>query len=325
MSDKEKKPKEKSFLETVREVNAAERKAELDEEAKRAEERAKREEQQRKAYEEKLRREKLELIKLKQGVISEEDIPKEENVEKQYTVWEKIGNFFYHNKLYLLFGLCIASIAGFLIYDVATRENPDITSMFIATDYNMEYYCDELTELWADIVPDYNGDGKQIARLYYVPVGYADESAASLYYAQGDRTKLIAEFQSGDTIVIIGNKQAYSDLGVLDGVFCDARELFPGDEYAEELGYRLAGTDFKDFIGYPELDDSELYISFRKPVKLMGTSEEKMQENFDKAVGFWKGFIEEHRVEGLTLPETEEPEIKNEYDFGEDTGSETVQ
>ncbi|MGN0667243.1 MAG: hypothetical protein ACI4KF_12050 [Huintestinicola sp.] len=309
MEDNEKKNKPKSFLETVREVDAAERKAKLDEEARIAAERAKREQEQRKAYEDKLRREKLELIKLKQGVISEEDIPKEEKEEKHYTIWQKIGNFFYHNKLYLLIGTCIASIVIFLVYDAVSREKPDITSMYIATDVNMEYYLSEATEKWADCIEDHNGDGKNIARMYYVPVGYADESVASLYYAQGDRTKLIAEFQSGDTIMIVGDKQSFAELGVLEGVFADAREIFPDDPYAEELGYRLAGTDFKELIGYPEMDDSQIYVCFRKPKKLMSTSEEHMTENYDKAVAFFTKFLETHRVEGRTLPETDEPEI----------------
>ena len=69
-----KKQKPKSFMQTVREIDAEERRKELEEEARQNEERAKREEQRRKAYEEKLRKERLELIKLKQGIISEEAV-----------------------------------------------------------------------------------------------------------------------------------------------------------------------------------------------------------------------------------------------------------
>ena len=88
-----KKQKPKSFMQTVREIDAEERRKELEEEARQNEERAKREEQRRKAYEEKLRKERLELIKLKQGIISEEDIPEEKVPEKKYSAWEKFTNF----------------------------------------------------------------------------------------------------------------------------------------------------------------------------------------------------------------------------------------
>ena len=92
--NEQKKEKPKSFLQTVREIDAADRKAELEEEARRAEARAKREEQQRKSYEDKLRQERIELMKLKQGVISEEEVESAPEPERTYTVGEKISNFF---------------------------------------------------------------------------------------------------------------------------------------------------------------------------------------------------------------------------------------
>ncbi len=314
-ANKEKKQKPKSFLETVREIDAAERKAALEEEAIAAAETAKREQQQRKAYESKLRQERIELMKLKQGVIGENEIQHEEEVKKTYTVWEKISNFFYHNKIIIILGVMFAALAVFLIHDYVTAERPDISSLFIAEDYDMSYYSGELTDKWSVYCPDHNGDKRQLAKLYYIPTGYGDNSRASMYLAQSDRTKLIGEFQSGSSVMIIGDKKAYQSIGMLEGGFYDCRELFPGDPYAEELGYRLAGTDFKELIGYEDMDDSQLYVSFRTPLKTMSMSEEKMQVNFDHAVSFWRDFIKEHRVDGLTLPETVEPEPLPDDDY----------
>ena len=97
--------KEKSFLETVREINERDRKAAEEEERRREEERREKEEAARKAHERKLNRDRIELMKLKQGIIDEDDIPKEEpQPKKEYTTWEKISNFFYLNKLYIVIG-----------------------------------------------------------------------------------------------------------------------------------------------------------------------------------------------------------------------------
>lgn len=313
---KSRKEKGKSFLDTVREIEAADRRAEIEEEARIAEERAKRQAEQRKSYEEKLKRERLELIKLKQGVISEEEISKApKEPERTYTAAEKISNFFYHNKWYVILGVFFAALAVFLINDYVTTERPDVQGMYIAPDYDMSYYSGELTSLWSEYAQDYNGDGEKIARLYYVPTGYAGDTAASAYFAQSDRTKLMGEFQSGSTVMIIGNKYSFMSIGVLEGVFYDCRELFPDDPYAEEIGYRLAGTDFMEMLGCDTVDDSQLYVAFRKPMKTMGMSEEKMQVNFDHAVAFWEEFLKEHRIDGLTLEPTEEPEpITEEYE-----------
>lgn len=313
MDNNDKKQKSKSFIETIREIDAEDRKAALAEEALAAEEQAKKEEKSRREYEEKLRRERLELMKLKQGVISEEEIQTEKEPEKHYSLWDKISNFFYHNKAYVIVGVLFAALAAFLIHDYVTTERPDVQSMYIAADYDMSWYTSDLTELWSGYAEDHNGDGRVIAKMYYVPTGYADDSNASAYLAQSDRTKLLGEFQSGNTIIIIGDKDAYQSIGILENVFYDCRELFPDDPYAEELGYRLAGTDFKELIGRPDMDDSQLYVSFRKPMKTMGMSEEKMQVQFDHAVTFWRNFIAEHRVDGLELEPTADPEPLPDY------------
>lgn len=319
--EREEKPKKpKSFMETVREINAADRKAELEEEARIAEERAKREEKQRKAYEDKLRQERIELMKRKQGIAVEEEETVPEPA-RTYTVLEKISNFFYHNKLFIFFGAACAALVIFLVYDFVTKERPDLKSMYIAADYDMGYYSGELTPLWSKYCPDYNENGEQLARLYYVPTGYAEDNMASLYLAQSDRTRLVAEFQSGEVVMIIGDKKAYQSIDALEDVFVDCRELFPDDPYAEELGYRLAGTDLMDMLGADTVDDTELYVSFRIPGDTMGMKKEKMQVNFDHAVEFWKNFLSEHRIDGLTLPPTVDPEPlpvdEDNYDYME--------
>ncbi len=318
MDNNEKNPKQKSFLDTVREIEEAERREELEEESRKAAERAKREEQRRKAYEEKLRQEKLELIKLKQGIGDETAFEAEKTPEKEYTAAEKLSNFMYHNKGYVIVGALIAALAIFLVYDLATKERPDIQIFYIAADYDMSHYSSELTPLWSEYGEDCNGNGEKLVRMYYVPSGYADETQASVYYAQSDRTKLMGEFQSGDTVLIIGDKKAYQSLGILEDVFYDCRELFPDDPYAEELGYRIAGTDLMETVGCETVDDTDLYASFRIPTKTMGMSEEKMQENFDHALAFWKNYIAEHRVDGLTLDPVPDPEPLPEFYETED-------
>ncbi|MDE7295057.1 MAG: hypothetical protein K2N72_11590 [Oscillospiraceae bacterium] len=307
------KEKKKSVIETMRELDAADRKAAIAEEAAEALERAKKDDRKRRAYEEKLRQEKLELMKLKAGMISEEDIPKEEQEKREYTIWEKISNFFYHNKAYVIVGVLLTALAAFLIYDYASTVRPDIQALYIAPDFDMSYYTDTASGIMSVYGQDYNKDGKSVFKLYYVPTGYADDTSASMYLAQGDRTKLLGEFQSGNSIIIIGTKEAFQSLGALEGVFADCRSLFPGDPYAEELGYRLAGTDFKEMIDRPDMDDSELYVSFRTPIKTMGLNEDKMRENYNKSVLFWTNFLSEHRVDGLTLPDVPDPEPLPDY------------
>ncbi len=140
MSDKKKKGK--SFMEVYREINEKEKAEEIKRQSELEAARADRERKARDEYAEKLRQEKLELLKLKQGVISEEDIPTEVKVERHYTAWEKIGNFFYHNKMYVIIGTITVLFIGFLLYDLLSRVQPDVAIMFIAEDYNVSLKSD---------------------------------------------------------------------------------------------------------------------------------------------------------------------------------------
>ncbi len=289
-------PMKHDLLDEIESNKKKQRSEELHRDSEESLRRAREDDAARRSYEQRLRRQKLELMKLKQGQIEEDEIEQEKEPEKrEYTFREKVSNFFYHYKFHVIAISVVVLFVGFLTVDYLRTVRPDIQAMFIADDYGMTYRCENITECWSSYTPDLNHDRKNVARLYYIPTNYTDTDAASMYMAQADRTKLIGEFQSGETIIIIGNKQAYDMLGVTEGVFVDMREIFPDDPNAEELGYRLAATDFKELVDYPEMDDSQLYISLRKPVKTFGMSEEAMEKNYNDALALVKAYIADHR------------------------------
>lgn len=285
-------PKEKkgrSFMEVYREVNERERAEELKRQSELEAARAERERKERDRYAEKLRQEKLELLKLKQGVISEEDIPTEVKAERHYTVWERVSNFFYHNKMYIIIGTAIFLILAFLVYDLATRVKPDVTVMIIARDDSFQFYTEKIELLLERYCEDYNGDGKVDVRVFYAPA-VMGESRNDLYLRQSDQTKLVAEFQSGDTVIIIADKEACEEIGATEGVFSDLSKDFPDDENVAELGYMLSGTSFAEDMEYPALSD-DLFAAFREPHGGIGFNEEKFRTNYEHAVELWTNYI----------------------------------
>ena len=293
-NNEESPKKEKSFLETVREIDEQERLREEQEEREREERLKQREIEERRAYEEKLRQERIELIKLKQGVISEDDIPKEEKIEKEYTLREKISNFFYHNKLPLIVGTAAVLFAAFIVYDFVTREVPDVTVLYINSDRNMEFYMDSAALQFQPYCNDYNGDGKTVLKMYYVPALYEDDGTVSMQMAEAERTKLVAEFQSGEAVMILGDPEAYDSLGITEeGQLADMRELFPDDPNAEKYGYRLSGTTFAENIGYEP--PADVLISLRLPRKTVGVSIQKMTNNYNNAEEVLKNYIAANR------------------------------
>lgn len=286
-----KSPKKgKSFMDVYREVNAREHAEELKREAELEAQRAERERRQRESYEAKLRQERLELLKLKQGVIAEDDVVYEKEPEKHYTVWQRIGNYFYHNKVYIIFGTLLAALAAFLIYDYVSTVRPDAVVMIIASDGEFNFITEDISEFLGQYCKDNNGDGKVSVRVSYLPAAPGEDSV-SMYYQQADQTKLMAEFQGTEAIMVMGDYEACEVLGITEGVLADLSEYFPDDENVTELGYMLNGTDFAKDIGYEGLADN-IFLGFRQPKKgSLGTSEKDFQKNFDNAVELWRNYL----------------------------------
>lgn len=277
-------------MDVYREVNAKEHAEELKREAELEAQRAERERRQRESYEAKLRQERLELLKLKQGVIAEEDVVYEKEPEKHYTVWQRIGNFFYHNKVYIIFGTLLAALAAFLIYDYVSTVRPDAVVMIIASDGEFNFITEDISEFLGQYCNDNNGDGKVSVRVSYLPAAPSEDSV-SMYYQQADQTKLMAEFQGTEAIMVMGDYEACEVLGITEGVLADLSEYFPNDENVTELGYMLSGTDFAKDIGYEGLADN-IFLGFRQPKKgSFGTSEKDFRKNFDNAIELWRNYL----------------------------------
>ena len=288
MAKKEKKPKEKNVFQIAQEMEAQQQKlAEEQEELARA-----KREEERKAYEEQLRQDRLELIRLKQGVIEESETIHEEHEEKRhYTIGERIGNFFYHNKWWLGIACFFAFVIGFIAYQTATTVYPDMIVLLLVHDDLLNAECNQqIGDLFAQYIEDENGDGKVVCDVYYIPA--SDETAERSGYT-GDSTKLFAEFQIGEACIVISDEGADQFI-VPDHTLTDLEEDF--GEYAQTDGVRfyLSDTKFADDIGWTEGKlDKDIYVGIRS-VRQTLDSEEEMQKTFDISYPALRKFIEEY-------------------------------
>ena len=286
-------PKKKTFLDTVREIDERERKEELERAAKIARLKAEKDRAEREEYSKKLALERLELIKLKSGAITEDEseiLRKEEVPEKVYTKKERFENFLYHHKFQLAVFLFIAVLSGFFIHDFASRVIPDVSVMFIASDGDFAFYTEKASEVLERYCEDFNGDGKIKVRVSYLPVVNMEDNLAAFQYNQANQVKLIAEFQSADSIIVIADEKSVFEAGINEGVLKDLRVIYPDNEDVNEFGYMLNATSFAEDIDYPELADN-LFIAFREPKSGLGINETRFLENFNNALKMWDGYL----------------------------------
>ena len=163
---KENKKKERGILDTVREVNEKEKQAVRDKKAKLAKEY----EAEREEYGKSIQEDKLELLKLKSGVITESEKLKSNEEEKHYTKWQKFKNFIYHSKWWLGIATFFAAVAIFLVVDTITQTKPDLNVMLLSDDVELYSRYDQMTQWLQDISGDINEDGKEFVNVMYIPV-----------------------------------------------------------------------------------------------------------------------------------------------------------
>ncbi|MDE6088821.1 MAG: SGNH/GDSL hydrolase family protein [Oscillospiraceae bacterium] len=250
----------------------------------------KQKEQQRLAYEEQLRQEKLELIRLKQGVIEESTtIYEEHEDQKKYTIFQKISNFFYANQWWM--GICgfFVVLAGFLVWQVVTTVHPDMIILLVSHNDLFHASCSEgISDIFEQYIDDINQDGEVIVDVYYMPS--SPETQERDGYT-GDNAKLYAEFQTGEAVLVISDSDA-DEFIVPEHTLVNLEEYFGDYEETEDMRFLLSGTAFADVLEYDEPLDDDIYIGIRQVRETMD-SIEKMQEVYDIAFPALEKFIQE--------------------------------
>ena len=270
---------QKSVLEVNREFQKKRQEEQEKLERKIEEKRVAKEKQKREEYEKKLLEEKKELIRLKQGLIDESETIHEVHEEAVIlTPWQKFRNFIYHNKWWLGLAVIFAALAGFLIYNLATKPNPDVIVLVmcnnnaVGNESELEDYVKQFTE-------DLNHNGKVQVAVYYIPI------AEDIYvnFANGSDTKLTTQLESADSVIVIGDNSLMKLFGPDDDVFVDLSESFPHSKHFRNGKFYLQGTDFAKKIGIEDKYITyDMFIAVRKPRKLLYADKDDMQETYDK-------------------------------------------
>ncbi len=230
------------------------------------------------ARDKRLEAERLELIRLKQGVIEESETIHEEHEEEiKLTLRQKIVNFFYHNKWWLGIGTVFTAIAVFLSYNLITKPRPDIVVLVIGESYEIAEEGD-LKGYVESFCEDFNGNGKVEAAVYYIPYTGIETKD----YTNGVHTKLTAELQAAEGVIVIGNNMA-ADILSTDGIFTDLSQIYSDNELIEKDRFMLSDSTLADRLGIEKSAvTDDWFMAIRAPQDLMNADKEDMQGVYNK-------------------------------------------
>lgn len=240
-------------------------------------------------YDRKIQEERLELIRLKQGVIEEsETIHEEQPEEIKLSVRKKIVNFFYHNKWWLFLAIFFVALASYLTYTLIMRPNPDMV-VLVLCDNEAIGNSAQFEDYLETFIEDYNGNGEIKVSTYYIP--YSDNSYTN--YQTGNETKLTTEMQSAEAVIVVGGSNINPVIDP-ENTLVDLSEIYPDNVQVRSYGFFLKNTDFAERIGIdPEEVTGDLYIGIRKPRNLLYSDTEDMQKTYNRDFPVLEKIIED--------------------------------
>lgn len=248
------------------------------------EERERREQEE---HDKRLEAERLELIRLKQGIIDDSEIIHENHVEVKQNIFQKIGDFFYHNSWWLWIAVALCLIFGLLVSSLINQPHPDIIFLVIGENYAMSEESD-IEEYFAEFTEDFNGNGEILASMYYIP--YTADTNKD--YLNSVDSKLTSELNSARAVILIGNKLTKNVL--FDDSLVDLSGIYPDNEHIRKDKFMLSDTDFAEKIGLQkEQISDDWFISIRTPKKLLYSSLEEMQEVYDRDFAVFDAIIKD--------------------------------
>ena len=189
--------------------------------------------------------EKRELLRLKQGLIEDSDIIEQDVHEEpeELTAVKKIDNFFYRNKWFVVAGVFFAAVAVFLVHQMLSREQPDLTvilavySIDLTKSGNMQYIQSNTAKFYGEIE-------RGVAELYICDADLLTSERAS------------EEYDPDDESMTLTYENMFSDIGEALGI----------PEYNGKLRIDLNDTGFVYAAKWENSCPDTLAFSIRREI-----------------------------------------------------------
>lgn len=252
-----------------------------------------RKEQERKDYEKQLDNEKIELVKLKSGVIDESDIIKEEAPKViKLSKKEWIKNFWWHNKIIIILVVFAIAVVSYITYDSLSRVKPDIKVMMTVNN-GLVNRTEEVADYFERFCPDINGDGEVNVQILSAPL---TEDTDDYVQIQKYQEVYLANMQTGEIIFILTDDKTDADIysdNESDNLLSDVSPDFADNEFVTNKGLSLKGDYIEDVFKYHTNYPQDIYLGMRAPIKTLKDSKDDMQKNYDKAYEIFKSMAED--------------------------------
>ncbi|MCL2634023.1 MAG: hypothetical protein FWD34_05850 [Oscillospiraceae bacterium] len=251
---------------------------------------------------------KRELLKLRQGLIEEEEseILSEEKPNAYVMPKGKaaVENFFYHNKFYVIVAAFFAVVIAFLIFSIVAKEIGDIRILTIGTTLDASSVLflkmGSIEEAFELYTPDFDGNGKIHVSNYFITLYENYGVAADTIH--GNTIKLFGEMQEGEALIIMGDRGAFELIAgdtepELERFFHNLHERYPDDpNVIDSVFYSVKGTPLALAAGLTDEESEDMFIAVRMNMGAANISEAKAAANLEKAWIVMDNIVSDNKI-----------------------------
>jgi len=222
-------------------------------------------------YKKKLEKEHIELLKLRAGVLNEEEtsIKPDETIVEKPTGVKAIENFWYHYKVAVILIAVFASIGLYLLFGTINTDSADI-SIMVLTDNGFSERVDKLETLLENYATDVNNDGKIVVDVVHIPIENLTDNPSTAVIMQ---TKFIGEMQIGTTMLVISN-DATDILLLPKDTIQSIKSDFPDNPSVTDLGFKFEGEKLEKALDWEDMPKG-MYLGIRKSINSVDNNDKQ--------------------------------------------------
>lgn len=211
------------------------------------------------------RQEKIDILKMKQGLIEESEVVPESGYVKipEQHGWEKFKDFFWRNKAFIFMGAFLVFVIAICVGQVIFKEKEDLHVIIVTSsaDSELSWRHYDFEEVLEQYCPDFDENGKVNVGVNYINRSVAGEVLTEMEQIQSQ--KLTAELMSADAQLIIGDEE-FADWMINGGkpedYFLPQTDKCSEDMLYEEVGVRLNKTDFAKTVHWSKCPDEVVLL-----------------------------------------------------------------
>jgi hypothetical protein len=151
-------------------------------------------------------------------------------------------------------------IGAFLIGNILSQEDPDLTLIILIPNDKIEKIAPEFCEYFKQFTPDLNGDGEVIVSYMYIPV---DENMPDYYIYLANSQNLSVQLESSENLIYITDSSSERNFSS-NSVFYNLSLDYKNNSLISSHQLLIGESNLRSKLGYEYRFTHDSYIAIRR-------------------------------------------------------------